>query len=302
VFTVSAPGFSPIGGELAVAVIQPGTSLEEKWDPGQWQEMEERVWGLTRAAAADGADVVLWPESAMPFRIDIDETYRLMVTELARELDVVIVLNSVAGSTDAGFTNSAFVIGPDGPAVAHYDKNRLVPFGEYVPSWARFAFTDALVREVGNFRPGVRPQLLDVGVPLGMAVCYEVVFADLITRQVREGAQLLATLTNDGWYGYSWAPHQHVAHVVLRAVENRRWVARAALTGVSGFVAPDGRVVARLDVGAFGHLVQRVAPAESLTVRARMGDWWSVLCWVAAAVLVAVGRARSSRDGGFLLP
>ncbi len=169
------------------------------------------------------------------------------------------MVNSVAGSAEQGFTNSAFVIRPDGVDAARYDKMRLVPFGEYVPTWARTAFTDALVREVGNFTPGAEPLLLEIGLPMGMAVCYEVVFPGLITREVRDGAEILATLTNDGWYGYSWAPRQHFAHVVLRAVESRRWMARAALTGISGFVAPDGSVPQRLDVGDAGYLVTNLA-------------------------------------------
>ena len=160
-FSVMAPRFEPRSEPLSVGVIQPGTSLEEKWNPSQWQEMERSVWRLTREAAEAGAVVVLWPESALPYRLDTDPTYREIATRIARDLDITIVLNSVAGSTDAGFTNSAFVIRPAGVEAMRYDKVKLVPFGEYVPSWARLAFTDALVREVGNFTPGRAPALLE---------------------------------------------------------------------------------------------------------------------------------------------
>ncbi len=301
VFTIVAPPFAPSGDTVAVGLIQPGTSLEEKWNPDQWQGMEARVWQLTRATAAAGAEVVLWPESALPYRVDSDPAYAAMLTTLARVEDIRIVVNSVAGSADQGFTNSAFVVGPEGVDSTRYDKMRLVPFGEYVPSWARFAFTDALVREVGNFTPGRDPLLLDVGAPLGMAVCYEVVFPGLATREVRDGAEFLVTLTNDGWYGYSWAPRQHFAHVVLRAVENRRWLVRAALTGISGFVAPDGRVSQQLDVGETGYLVADLPFSTSLTPRSRWGDWWAVVCWLATAVLIVVGRATADRTRNFLL-
>ena len=104
-----------------------------------------------------------------------------------------------------------------------------------------------------------------------MAVCYEVVFEDLMAREVRDGAELLATLTNDGWYGYRWAPRQHFAHVVLRAVENRRWFARAALTGISGFVAPDGRVLSRLEVGEHGLLVAELWPSQPPDAAVQVG-------------------------------
>ena len=109
--------------------------------------------------------MVLWPESALPYRLDTDPTYRAVTDPLARELDITIVLNSVAGSAGSGFTNSAFVVRPAGVEPERYDKVRLVPFGEYVPWWARLAFTDSLVREVGNFTPGRAPALLDAGVP-----------------------------------------------------------------------------------------------------------------------------------------
>ena len=301
-FTLAAPPFVPSGDAVDIGLIQPGTSLEEKWDPDQWQGMEDRVWQLTRATAAAGAAVVLWPESALPFRVDSDPAYAAMLTTLARTTETVIVVNSVAGSAEQGFTNSVFVIGADGVDAVRYDKMRLVPFGEYVPTWAQTAFTDALVREVGNFTPGAEPLLLDIGLPMGMAVCYEVVFPGLTTREVRDGAEILATLTNDGWYGYSWAPRQHFAHVVLRAVESRRWMARAALTGISGFVAPDGRISQRLDVGDTGYLVTTLPSSRSLTPRIRWGDWWALVSWIATALFVILGRAREDYFRDFLLP
>jgi len=291
-----APPARPAGEPLAVAVLQPGSSLEEKWDPNQWMEMERRVWELTDEAAERGAKVVLWPESAVPFRFDADPAYRAKVADAARRLGLVIVLNSVAGSAEEGFTNSAFAVGPDGPVGPRYDKVRLVPFGEFVPWWARLAFTDALVREVGMFEPGARTVLLDAGVPIGMSICYEVVFAELAVSQVRGGAELLTTLTNDGWYGYSWAPPQHLAQAVLRAVETRRWLARAALTGISAVVDPAGRVVARLEIGENGLLFAEPVPCRGLTPRARLGDWWAAVAAAAALALVAAARKQRRRS------
>ena len=290
--TLVAPAARPAGAPLAVAVLQPGSSLEEKWDPNEWMEMERRVWALTDEAAARGAQVVLWPESAVPFRFDAEPDYRARVIDTARRLGLTIVLNSVAGSATEGYANSAFVVGPDGQAGPRYDKLRLVPFGEFVPWWARLAFSDALVREVGTFKPGARTVLLDVGVPAGMAICYEVVFAELAAREVRDGAQLLTTLTNDGWYGYSWAPRQHCAQAVLRAVETRRWLARAALTGISVIVDPAGREVARLEVGDNGALVAEVVPCRGVTPRARFGDWWMAVAAVAALAVLVAGRRQ----------
>jgi apolipoprotein N-acyltransferase len=287
-----APAPVPSAEELRVAVIQPGTSLEEKWDPSQSREIADRVWAMTAEAARDGADLVLWPESAVPYRLDNDAAYAEIVENMASQFEVEIVLNSVASLDGGGFTNSAFLVTGEGVSPARYDKVHLVPFGEFVPRWARFAFTDSLVREVGAFTPGNEPMVLPATVPLGVAICFEVVFPDHAAAHVRAGAQLLATLTNDGWYGFSWAPHQHFAQVRLRAAENRRWFARAALTGISGFVDPTGRVVSKLDVGEDGILAETVQPMSGLTPRTRFGDWWAILCAAASVLMLAVSRFK----------
>jgi apolipoprotein N-acyltransferase len=296
--TLLAPSARPVADPIAVAAIQPGHSLEQKCAPSQWQGMEQRVWALTGEAAARGAEVVLWPESALPYRFDADPAYRAGVAEVARRLGITIVLNSVAGSADAGFTNSAFVVRPEGTAEERYDKVRLVPFGEFVPWWARLAFTESLVREVGAFEPGETVRVLDVGIPIGMAICYEVVFGELAAAQVRQGAELLTTLTNDGWYGYSWAPRQHLAQAVLRAVETRRWLVRAALTGISAAVDPDGRIVAEMGVGSNGVIVVEPVPCGGLTPRVRLGDWWCVVAAVASLALLIAGWRERLRTPG----
>jgi apolipoprotein N-acyltransferase len=283
------------GVPVTVAVVQPGFSLEEKWNASRWAEMERQVWELTEEAANAGAVLVLWPESALPYRVEGDDAYRELLVSEARRLGIRIVLNAVGGSADDGYTNSVYVVSPAGVEPTRYDKVRLVPFGEFVPWWARVAFARSLVREVGSFSAGDEPVVLDAGVPLGMAVCYEVVFADLIAAEVRSGARLLATVTNDGWYGYSWAPSQHLAQVVLRAAESRRWTARAALTGISGFVSPSGRVVGRLDLGQTGVSTAVLEPAGSIGPRTALGDWWLGLTAVVGLVLLAAGRRDRGR-------
>ena len=287
-----SPGFESAGAPVRVALLQPGTTLEEKWNPGEFEEIADRVWSLTRRAADAGAKVVLWPESAVPFRIDTDETYRRIVTELAIDLDIQIILNSIGGSSGNAFANSAYLVTTEGISPVRYDKVHLVPFGEYVPPWAEMVTTGALVREVGRFTPGQSATLLPSIVPLGVSICYEVVFPGHSAAAVKNGAEILITLTNDGWYGHSWAPDQHFAQVRLRAAESRRWFARAALTGISGFVDPYGRVPERLEVGGQGFLIADLTPIRTVTPRARWGDWWFVLCAIGAVGLLIWTRVR----------
>ena len=292
-----SPRPTSVGRGVAVAVVQPGTTLEEKWDPSMGREVADRVWGMTAEAALLGADIVLWPESAVPYSLENDPSYREMVEDFAREFEIEIVLNSIGPLAGGGYANSAYLVTPDGVSPVRYDKVQLVPFGEFVPPWARLGFTKSLVREVGAFTPGPSPVVLPASVPLGVAICFEVVFPDLVAREVRDGAQLLATLTNDGWYGYSWAPLQHFAQVRLRSAENQRWFARAALTGISGFVDPTGRVATHLEVGQSGVLVETLQPMRGLTPRARWGDWWAVLCAVGAVGVLAWSLRGAGRRG-----
>jgi len=291
--TALSPPPRPVGEPVAVAVLQPGTTLEEKWDPEQWDQIYARVFRLAADAAAAGAELELWPESAVPSRLDLDPGLESALTALTGRLGVEAVVNSIGATDDGGYTNAAYLVSGAGVSPERYDKVRLVPFGEYVPLLGRFAFTRSLVREVPSFTPGDEVRLLPARVPLGVAICYEITFADLVAKQARLGAGLLGTVTNDGWYGFSSAPAQHFAQAVLRAAESRRWLARAALTGISGFVDPTGRVTQRLDVGRPGFLLERVQPMAGLTPRSRWGDWWGVVCAVVS--LVALGRLGAGR-------
>lgn len=289
VMTLIAPGPEFSGEEQTVALVQPGTTLEERWNPEMWPETTQRVWALSREATAHEPDLVLWPESAMPYRFDTDAVYRRQVLEFAQSAGTAVILNSLGLTPEGGTTNSAFALRPDG-VVSRYDKVRLVPFGEYVPLWGRLIVSDSLVREVGAFTAGTEAVPLDAGIPLGLAVCYEIVFPNVVGRQVLAGAEVLATLTNDAWYGTSWALDQHFAQAVLRAVETRRWVVRAALTGISGAVDPFGQVVQRLEAGKQGVLIVKVRPAVGRTLAVRWGDWWAWLCVVMVAFSMILRR------------
>jgi len=296
VASVVAPPPASGGATVTVAMIQPGTSQSERWDPSTWRETSERVFDLTADAAAAGAELVLWPEGAVAYRLETDAVYAERVTRLASALGVEIVLNSIGATADGGYANSAYLVTAAGVSPVRYDKVKLVPFGEYVPRWASVLFSDSLVREVGQFEPGAGPVTLPARVPLAVAICYEVVFPDLIAAQVRDGAGVLVTLTNDGWYGDSWAPRQHWAQAVLRAVETRRWLVRAALSGISGAIDPRGGVHGRMGVGESGISIVEVRALGGLTPRVRWGDWWTVLCVVVAGLLLVAGNIRGRRS------
>src|SRR5262249_31482409 len=149
----------------------------------------------------------------------------------------------------------------------------LVPFGEYVPLQRLLFFVAPIVEAMSPFTPGTEPTLLPVGAhKASTAICYEVIYPDLIRRVVLGGSGLLTTITNDAWYGRSSAAYQHWEQASMRAIESGRYLARAANTGVSGFVDPYGRVIAKTDLFVQATTVAEVRFLTARTVYSRIGD------------------------------
>jgi len=171
------------------------------------------------------------------------------------------------------YYNAAFMVGADGETKATYRKMHLVPFGEYVPLKELLFFAGPLVEAVGPFSPGLEPTLLPVnGHPVSVAICYEVVFSELIRRFVVRGTELLTTITNDAWFGTTSAPYQHFAQASMRAIEEGRYLVRAANTGISGIVDPYGHVLAQTRIFEPAVVVGEARFLRGSTFYARHGD------------------------------
>ncbi len=184
--------------------------------------------------------------------------------------------------------NAAFVVKPDGTVGAIYRKMHLVPFGEYVPLQSLLFFAGPIIGAVADFAPftaGTDPVLLPVGShKASTAICYEVIYPNLIRRFVLDGSELLTTITNDAWYGQSSASYHHWDQASMRAIEEGRYLARAANTGFSGFVDPYGRVLAKTALFKQGVVVQDVRLIKDRTIYSRIGD---LVAWLSLAVTVA---------------
>jgi apolipoprotein N-acyltransferase len=283
------------GEPVRVGLIQGNVPQGEKWDPRRAREIFDRYLALTHDAAARGATFIVWPESATPFNLEEDPGGRAAVAELARRTGAFLLIGSdliERGSPDR-YYNAAFLVDPSGATAAVYRKVHLVPFGEYVPARRLLFFASPLVESVGDFSPGSEVVALPIGEhAASTAICYEVVYPALAREAVRAGSQLLTTITNDAWYGWSSAPHQHFEQAVARAVEQGRFLVRAANTGISGIVDPYGRVVARTALFERAALVAEVRFLDGRTVYATIGDsfaWASVLLTMLA---LAAGRPR----------
>ena len=234
------------GPSIRVALVQGNIAQHEKGDPTLRQSILQTYLTLSREAMAGGARLVIWPEAATPFPFEENLIDGAAVRELAASRGAHVLLGSeeIVRELDYRYYNAAFLVRPDGQTGGVYRKMRLVPFGEYVPLRRLLFFADKLVATVADFSPGLVPATMSVdGHRLSTAICYEVVYPDLIRQFVVGGSELLTTITNDAWFGRTSAPYQHFSQAAMRAIEQGRYLVRAANTGISGIVDPYGRVV-----------------------------------------------------------
>ena len=244
------PALTGRGVQTEVAVIQGNIGQDRKWDAGRRAETVAVYEQLTaKTVAGRTTELVVWPETALPFYPQVDPL-AARVADLVRQQNIYLLTGAPTfRGTASGrrFYNSALLIDPDGVIRGIYSKRHLVPVGEYVPLRRLLGFLSPVVENIGDFSPGESGPPLALGgqLRLGILICFESIFPEIARDQVAAGATLLVNLTNDAWYGRSSAPVQSLAMAVLRAVENNRSLVRAANTGISGFIAPDGVIVRR---------------------------------------------------------
>ena len=270
------------GTPLRVGLVQGNILQDDKWDPAMRSTILNRYLDLSRQSVAAGARLIVWPEAATPFRFE-DNPDGETIRQLARTTGAHLLFGSVQ-RRDAPVPqifNAAFVVQPDGETAAVYRKIHLVPFGEYVPFRSLLFFASPLVEAVAPFSPGTGPVTLPVGGHLiSTAICYEIIYPALVRSFVRQGSELLTTITNDAWYGRTAAPHQHFQQATMRAIEQGRYLVRAANTGISGVVDPYGRVLARSALFEAMAMTEDVRLLKGLTLYGRMGDLLAYLCLI----------------------
>ena len=264
------------GTPLRVGLIQGNIAQTDKWNPNEERRIFTTYVAMTRDAVRRGAEFVIWPESSTPFIFEEDEAGETAVRDLAREVRVPLLFGSEQvdrGGDAVRLFNAAFLVAPEGETAAVYRKMHLVPFGEYIPFKQWLYFVSPLVERLADFAPGTSMVMLPVGSHLvNTAICYEVVYPSLIRQAVLDGSQLLTTITNDAWYGQSSAPYQHFEMASMRAIEQGRYLARAANTGISGVVDPYGRVVRQSAIFEEAGLVEEVRLLTSRTIYSAIGD------------------------------
>ena len=281
------------GEPVRVAVVQGNIAQEDKWDPALRDAITDRYLAMTREALAAGATFILWPESSTPFFFERDLIRGSAIRRLARESGATLLIGSdqvepVKATTatekpQERYYNAAFLVKTDGEVGAVYRKMHLVPFGEYVPLKSLLFFVGPIIEAVSAFTAGRDPVLLPVGQHrVSTAICYEVIFPSLIRRFVQDGSEMLTTITNDAWYGRSSAAYQHWEQAAMRSIEQGRYLARAANTGISGFVDPYGRMLQTTDLFQPAVVVADLRFLTAATIYNRIGD---LIAWLSLAIV-----------------
>lgn len=299
-YRIAEGSLASAGESVRVAVVQGNILQSEKWNPALRDVIIGRYIAMTRQAIERGATFILWPEASMPVNFEDDAIRSSPIRQLARESKVSLLIGSDQepglkkgirpGEPGYELYNAAFLVKPDGTVGAVYRKMHLVPFGEYVPLQRLLFFVGPIVESISPFNPGTEATVLPVGGHLAStAICYEVIYGSSIRQFVLNGSELLTTITNDAWYGRTSAAYQHWDQASMRAIENGRYLARAANTGISGFVDPYGRVVEKSAVFEQALLVHDIRFVQTRTIYTRIGDLiaWLCLACTTGALLAA---------------
>jgi len=259
---------------------------------------------LTVKAASQSPALVVWPESVLPADPEDDPRTAARMSAIVRRSNVWLLAGGL-GTDDRGRpVNSAYLYTPTGHPLRRYDKVQLVPFGEYVPMRERLPFLKRYNVREQDFVAGITHKPLQAGtISVGPTICFESTFPAITWDLVRKGAQVLVIITNDAWFGRTAAAAQHQQIAVLRAVESGRWVLRAASTGISSIISPEGRVVKRAEMYERRALAADVQLLAGQPVGVRLGPvfgWGMValsISWVIApfAVRGRAGAAKRSR-------
>lgn len=284
---------------LPVAVVQGDIPQDKKWLPSFQQQTLDTYVKLSEEALARQKDsLVIWPETALPFYPLENRLFTELINGFVKPAHATLLTGTpnrfrLTAKAPVQYFNSSFLISPAGAIVDKYDKQHLVPFGEYVPLRSILSFAP-LVETIGDFTPGSSAHPLSVpNAKIGVLICFESIFPELARQQVVHGATMLTNITNDAWFGRSSAPWQHLAMAVLRAVETRRSLARAANTGISAQIDPRGRLLSISPLFQPFFLTARLPLLTEKTFYVRFGHHFAIICFALSCAAVVLSKKRT---------
>ena len=290
--------------QSSIGVIQGNIRQDLKWTQSFRQETIDKYLKLSKDLMPKKPDLVVWPETAMPFYYNFDNDPSNRVDAGIRELGTHFLIGSPAVTVvndQVRIYNRAFMLDRFSIIQGMYDKIHLVPFGEYVPFENYLTFIDKITEEAGNFSSGRKSyQPLAFGAyETGVLICFEILFPRIAAGFAHNGAHMLTTMTNDAWFGYSSATRQHFSIAVFRAVETRRCVTRAANTGISGYIDPVGRILEATELFKDKGLVRSLPMMTHQSLYTRCGDLFAWLCsLVSLAICLGIMVNKGIKKAG----
>jgi apolipoprotein N-acyltransferase len=291
---------------FTAAVIQGNVSSDVYWHRISTRE----IWNyfsqhleLSNKAYEKGARLIIWPELSVPICFscseDIQLAFKGRLYQFVQGTRCTLLLgtNEKAGTRgNIQYYNTAICLNPHLSTSLYY-KMHLVPFGEYTPYKKVFFFLEKMTAAIGDISPGTQHSLHQFeNTKFGSPICFEIIFPDLVRKFVKKGASFLVTITNDGWYEKSAAPYQHFSIAVLRAVENRRYLLRAATTGISGIIDPFGRIVSKSELMTKTYLTGNITPSQKLTFYTKFGDILPRASLTLAAIFLILALAKRKNE------
>jgi apolipoprotein N-acyltransferase len=243
-------------------------------------------------------NVIIWPESSSPLFAE-DPRFQFAAHQLATQIGSALILGDVARASGQGpaghaaLYNSASFFTPDGKSAGRYDKIHLVPFGEYIPFQEFLTFAKALTAEAGDMTPGRdRVMFHTGGHTYGVFICYESIFADEVRLLAKHGADVLVNISDDGWYGDTSAPWQHLNMARMRAIENHRWLLRDTNSGVTAVIDPQGHLVAQAPRHIQTAIRVPFAFEQGTTFYTRHGDWFAYAVTILGVLMLGFAFLR----------
>ena len=294
-------GVGPVGGHVNVAVIQPNVPQRIKWDDHYSREILAKTFALNATAVQDSTDLVVWPETAIPYYIDENRPFSLkemgQLTPGSVHILTGLLFTARGTGGDIHFYNAAAMFDSHGTMLQRYKKIYLVPSTEKYPFRDVLGFTRPLfnIQDLvyGGMDSGQDPTVFTLpDAKFSVLICYESAFPQLSREFRLRGANFLVNITNDAWFGRSFAPYQHASFLVLRAIENRTAIVRSGNTGISGFLDPFGRWQQKTTLFTEATIAETVPLTNRLTFYTRFGDLIVYLsyCILGLYLLVAIAK------------
>ena len=297
-----------------LTIVQGNIRQDLKWsDQFKSRTLEKYIYltheEFKKAGSPEKPDLVIWPETALPFYYGYDKKLSNQVDQCVRALKTNFLIGSPAFKTDENktkFYNRAYMLNRFSIITGTYDKTHLVPFGEYVPFGDYLTFLGKLTAQAGDFSTGDKTfnplefnvhnlkvtRNLKVTSKTGVLICFEILFPSIASRFVKNGADILTTITNDAWFGHTSAASQHFSIAVFRAVETRRTIARAANTGISGFIDPKGKILETTALFTDRAVTRQVPALNQISFYTKYGDVFAICSIVAICMVFMVKGIR----------